>query len=46
MTPPGAGVSRCIEDQLVDFGCCLLHCRVVVFLAHSPFLFSILNISL
>ena len=41
-TPPGARISRCIEDLLVTFCCCLLYGRVVVSLAHSPFSFSIL----
>ena len=40
--PPGAGISRYIEDLLVTFCYCLLYGRVVVSLAHSPFPFSIL----
>ena len=45
-TPPGAGISRCIEDPLVAFDCCLLFGRVVVSLTHLPFPFSILYIEL
>ena len=40
----GAGISRCIEDLLVTFCCCLFYCRVVVSLTHSPFPFSIVSI--
>ena len=44
-TPPGAGISRYIEDLLVTFCCCVFfYGRVVVSLAHSPFLFSILSL--
>ena len=44
MTPPGAGVSRGIEDLLVTFCFCLFYGRVVVSLTHSPFPFSILKV--
>ena len=44
-TPLGAEISRCIEDLLVTFCCCLLYGWVVVSLAHSPFPFSILYIT-
>ena len=39
------GFSRCVEDQLVAFGCCLLFGRVVVLenVTYSPFQFSISN---
>ena len=39
----GEGVSRCIEDPLMAFGCCLLYGRVVVPLTHCPFQFWILS---
>ena len=43
-TPPGARISRCVDDLLVTFCCCLIYGRVVVSLAHSPFPFSTLKI--
>ena len=41
-TPPGAGFSRCVKDQLVAFSDCLLFGQVVAILTFYPFPFPIL----